>query len=116
MELKAPVGMGTCGGIYVTIGIIGVKVAIGTEVTVSIPLGLKGSFDPSAAGRAPKAADGGCFLGMLCWETDAGAMEDACCNHSIAPLSCSLIAAVASPEGSVVSVGGGGRTGIESGV
>ena len=31
-------------------GITGVKITIGTEVTVSIPLGLKGSSDSSAAG------------------------------------------------------------------
>ena len=43
-------------------------------------------------------------------------MEESCCNCSMAPMSCRLITAVASPEGVVVSEGGGGRTGIESGV
>ena len=98
------------------IGIIGVKIAIGTEVTVSIPLGLKGCSDSSAVGGALKAVDGGCFLGVLHWEMEAGVMEEACCNCSMAPMSCRLIAAVASPEGSVVFAGGGGRTGIECGV
>ena len=69
-ELKAPVGMVTCRGICIKIWIIGVKIATGTEVTVSIPLGLKGSSNSLAASRAPKSVDEGCFLGMLHWETD----------------------------------------------
>ena len=65
-ELKAPVGMNACRGVCLMIGIVGVKITTGVEVTVSTPLGLKESSDSLAAGRAPKAADGGCFLGMLC--------------------------------------------------
>ena len=74
-KLKAPVGMGTCRDVCIMIEIVGVKIAIGREVTVSIPSGLKGSFNSLAAGRASRAADGGCFLGVLCQETVAGVMR-----------------------------------------
>ena len=43
-------------------------------------------------------------------------MEEACSSHSMAPMSCRLIAAVIFPEDSGVSAGGGCRTGMESGV
>ena len=115
-KLKAPVGMGACRGICITIGIIGVKIAVGTEVAVSIPLGQRGSSGSSTASGAPKAADGGCCLGVLCWEMEAGVREVACCNHSMVLMRCRLIVVVASSEGSVVSAGGEGRTGIECGV
>ena len=64
MELKAPVGMNACGGICIMIRIVGVKVTIGTEVTVFVLSGMKGLSNSLAASRVPKAADGGCFLGI----------------------------------------------------
>ena len=78
VKLRASAGMGACRDVCVTIGTVGVMIAIGTEVMASVPSGLKGSFDSLAAGRAPRAADGGCFLGMLCQETEAGVMGEAC--------------------------------------
>ena len=83
------------------------KVAIGTEVTESIPSGLKGSSNSLAAGGASRATDGGCFLGMPCQETEAGLMGEVCYSHSMVPMSGRLIAAVMSSEGSAVSPGGG---------
>ena len=74
MKLGAPTGMGACRDICITIGIVGVKVTIGTEVMGTIPTGLKASSDSSAPGRGPRATDGGCFLGVLCQETEAGVM------------------------------------------
>ena len=114
-ELKASVGMNACRCICNMIRIIGVKIAIETEVTVSAPLDLKGSSDSLAAGGAPKTVDGGYFLGVLHWEMEAGAIEEACCNCSMTPMNCRLIVAVVSPEDSVVSARGGGMTGVESG-
>ena len=43
-------------------------------------------------------------------------MEEACCNCSMVPMSCRLIAAVVSPECSVVSAGMGGRSDVDCGV
>ena len=111
-KLRAPAGMGTCGDICIMIRIVVVRVAVGTEVTGSVPSGLKGSSDSSAAGRAPRAAEGGCLIGVLCWETEAGVMGEACCSHPMAPKSCRLIAAVMSLDSSAVFAGGG-RTGLE---
>ena len=113
-KLRAPAGMGTCGDVCITIRIV-VRAAIGTDVTESVPAGLKGSSDSLAAGRAPRTADGGYFPGMLCRETEAWVTGEACCSHSMVPMSCRLIAAVVLPEGSAMSAGGG-RTGVELGV
>ena len=114
VKLRAPAGMGTCRDVCIMIRIIGVKVTIGTEVMESVPSGLKGSSNSLAAGRAPRAADGCCFLGVLCRE--AQVMGEACCNYSMAPVNCRLIAAVMSPEDSAVSAGRGGRICVELGV
>ena len=111
-KLREPAGMGACGDICIMIRIVIVRVAAGTGVMESIPSGLKGSSDSLAAERAPRPAEGGCLTGMLCWETEAGVMGEACCSHSMAPMSCRLIAAVMSPDGSAVFAGGG-RTGVE---
>ena len=73
-KLRAPAGMGANGDICDMIRIVGVKVAIWTEVMESVPSGLKGSSYSLAADRAAKAVDGGCFLGVLCRETEAGVM------------------------------------------
>ena len=51
VKLGAPTGMGACRDICVMIRTVGVKVAIGTEVTESVSSGLKGSSNSMAAGR-----------------------------------------------------------------
>ena len=113
--MRAPAGVGACRDICVMIGIVGVKVAIGTEEMEYTPSGQRGSSNSSATGRVPRAAEGGCFLGVLCWETEAGMMGEVCCSHFMVPMSCRLIAAVMSPESSAVSAEGG-RTGVDWGV
>ena len=106
MRLRAPAGMGACGDVCVTMGIDGLMVPVGTEVMESFPSGLKGSSDSLAAGRASRPAVGGCFLGVLHQETEAGVMGEACCSHSMVPVSCRLIAAVILLNGSAVFAGG----------
>ena len=77
------------------------------------PFGPEGNFWLIGCCRPPNAVDGGCFLGMLCWEAEAEVIGVACCSHAMGPVSHRLIGCGNVAGSSVVSVGGGGRTSIE---
>ena len=79
----------------------------------SIPSGLKGSSNSLAASGAPRAADGGCFAGVLCQEAEAEVMGGRLLQSLHGALRCRLIAAVMSLEGSAVSARGRGRIGVD---
>ena len=74
MKLMPPAEMATCGDICIMNRIVGARVAIGAEVTESVPSGLKGSSNSLAAGGALRTVDVGCSLGMLHWVTEAEVM------------------------------------------
>ena len=72
-------------------------------VAESIPFSLRGSSVSSLEGRAPRAADGGSLLGILCWETGAEVCRGSPLQPFQGPWRCKLMAMAMSWGGAMVS-------------